>query len=250
MVQTHSGLKTVYIVQNTATDLNNRYRDMLIGFLTSHNVHAVPLTVTLTGCPLLPDPVPDPDLVIVLGGDGTFLRAAQCFGEKQVPLVGINMGHLGFLTRIEADQWEHSLKRLIAGAYTIETRMMLRLDNQPNLALNDIVVKCMNPSHLARLEFFIEDVLAAVYDADGIIIATPTGSTAYSLAAGGPVISPEVEAMSITPICSHSLSAKPIVIPASKRLRVKNAEQNTWNVMVSLDGQECQQMLPGVSVTI
>jgi NAD+ kinase len=248
-------LSSVTVVQNTSTDPENIYREIVRQFLENAGVKVFVTTVESKDCPIIPAEAENPDLVIVLGGDGTFLRASRCFVHQQVPLVGVNTGTLGFLTRIEADKVSVYLKSLIQGDYGIEERMMLAVQNahgpdgNEDLALNDIVIKNGNPSQMCSLRVFINNSLVAIYDADGVIISTPTGSTAYTLSAGGPVISPEVEAISITPICPHSLSAKPIVIPANKTLRIESAHKNR-EVVCAVDGQETGTLKPGDSIIL
>lgn len=241
-------LQTVTLVQNISTDPENRYQEQVSSYLQSKGIEVNILIVESKDCPVIPEGAATPDLVIVLGGDGTFLRAARSFAGQQVPLVGINTGTLGFLTRIEADKIPLYLKLLLEGHYEIEERMMLSIGDY-DLALNDVVIKNANPSQMATLRLYINEQLTAIYDADGLIISTPTGSTAYTLSAGGPVISPEVEAISITPICPHSLSAKPIVIPADKCLRIESVPKNR-QVVCAVDGQESGILHPGESLTI
>jgi NAD+ kinase len=242
-------LKHITMVHNISTDPNNIYRDKVRAFLESRHVAVSVITVESKDCPVIPEGAQLPDLVIVLGGDGTFLRASLTFAKHDVPLVGINTGTLGFLTRIEVDRFSLYLDRLLKGEYELEERMMLVVDHGDQLALNDVVIKNANPSQMCSLRFYINETLVAVYDADGIIVSTPTGSTAYTLSAGGPVISPEVEALSITAICPHSLSAKPVIIPADKQLRVESAPKNR-DVVYAIDGQETGMLKPGESITI
>lgn len=242
-------IKTVTLIHNISTDPKCIYREKVREFLESHGVEVTINTVESKDCPVVPKEAANPDMVIVLGGDGTFLRASLCFAKQQVPLVGVNTGTLGFLTRIEADRISLYLDRLLKGDYELEERMTLAVNDLDHLALNDVVIKNANPSQMASLRFYINETLVAVYDADGIIVSTPTGSTAYTLSAGGPVISPEVEAISITPICPHSLSAKPVVIPADKKLRVESAPKNR-EVVCAIDGQESSIIQPGQSIHI
>lgn len=242
-------MKNVTLVHNISTDPKNIYREKVREFLESRGVSVSIITVESKDCPVVPEGAETPDMVIVLGGDGTFLRASLTFAKYEVPLVGINTGTLGFLTRIEVDRFPLYLDRLLKGEYELEERMMLAVNHAEQLALNDVVVKNANPSQMASLRFFINETLVAVYDADGVIISTPTGTTAYTLSAGGPVISPEVEALSITAICPHSLSAKPVVIPADKQLRVESAPKNR-EVVYAIDGQESGILKPGESIRI
>jgi NAD+ kinase len=245
----NQSISKITLVHNVSTDPNCIYREKVRAFLESKQVQVQVITVETKDCPVITEEAQNPDVVVVLGGDGTFLRASLGFAQFGVPLVGINTGTLGFLTRIEADRFPIYLERLLKGDYEIEERMTLAINDLEHLALNDVVVKNSNPSQMASLRFYINETLVAVYDADGIIISTPTGSTAYTLSAGGPVISPEVEAISITPICPHSLSAKPIVIPANKRLRVESAPKNK-GVVCAIDGQESSTLKPGESIHI
>lgn len=255
-------LKHITLVQNVSTDPQSMYAKQVLDFFTQHGVHVSHLQVMGKDCPNVPQEAANPDLVIVIGGDGTFLRAARKFVLQQVPLVGINTGALGFLTHIEADRLQFYLELLIEGKYALEPRMMLSIKNveadeathksgicDEALALNDIVVKNANPSQLCRLHLFVNDTLVAVYDSDGLILSTPSGTTAYTLAAGGPVVSPEVDAISITPICPHSFSAKAVVVPFNKEFRVESDLKNQ-DVMFALDGLECGILKPGESVVV
>lgn len=250
--------ENITIVQNAATDPENIYREMTRQVLEEAGIPVHITTVDSNDCPIISEETEHPDLVVVLGGDGTFLRTARCYAHEQIPLVGINTGNLGFLTRIEADKVSIYLKLIAQGEFGIEERMMLAAqsgispypsDAPLKLALNDVVVKNADPSLLCSLRLFINNVLIAVYDADGVIISTPTGTTAYTLSAGGPVISPEVQAICITPICPHTLSAKPIVIPADKSLRVESAIKNK-DVVYAVDGQETGTLQPGESLML
>lgn len=204
-----------------------------------------------------PDLRPDdgllPDAVIVIGGDGTFLRTARVFAEDGIPMVGINRGHLGFLTRIEVNELEASLSRLLEGDYSIEERAMLSVQ-MPNggnsWALNDVVLKGESPSQLIRLDLWLANALVAELDADGLIISTATGSTAYNLAAGGPVLSPTLGAFCVTPICPHSFAAKPILVPVKTPIRVVSAKTNSQNVVCSADGQAVASLAPGEALLL
>ncbi|MFM7469637.1 MAG: NAD(+)/NADH kinase [Vampirovibrionales bacterium] len=188
------------------------------------------------------------DLIVVLGGDGTFLRAAQRLAYLNVPMVGINTGHLGFLTRIEKGRIHEAIRRLCHGDYELESRMMLQLGN--HLAINDVVVKSGTASQLSRLSVFLDNKPLATYDADGLIISTPSGSTAYSLAAGGPVVSPELSAVVLTPICPHSLSAKPIVVPASVLLTVVCEPRHQTPLIATMDGMEVFSIKPNEAIHV
>jgi len=167
------------------------------------------------------------ECLLALGGDGTLLAAARLALAKDKPLLGINLGQLGFLTEIELPELFLGLDKLLRGHYSLEARMTLRGEIfreeeavESFLALNDLVVTRGAFSRLVELKTYVEEDFVATYPADGLIIATPTGSTAYSLAAGGPIVVPSLEVILLTPICPHTFYARPLVIEASKQVRV------------------------------
>jgi NAD+ kinase len=183
------------------------------------------------------------DALFVLGGDGTLLHSARLVAPYQIPILGINMGFLGFLTEIDLDNLYSSLERLITGEYRIEERMMLhcelkRSDKtiQEFMALNDMVVSKGSFSRMILLDAYVNEQYLDTYSADGIIISTPTGSTAYSLSAGGPIVFPEIELMLITPICPHTLFSRPIVIGANNQIHLI-LKTDSEDVMLTIDGQ-------------
>lgn len=183
------------------------------------------------------------DLILVLGGDGTLLNTARLAAPFQIPILGINMGYLGFLTEVDLETLFFSLERLVAGEYRLEERMMLRceLKRKGNLideflALNDIVVAKGPFSRMILFDTYVNDQYIDTYSADGIIVSTPTGSTAYSLSAGGPIVFPEMELMLITPICPHTLYSRPMVIGADNNIRIV-LKSDSEDVMLTVDGQ-------------
>lgn len=175
-------------------------------------------------------------LVITIGGDGTLLRCARFFAPYNVPVLGINIGRLGFLAQVNTNEIDSCIEKLIAGKYKIEARTMLTAQNNSVLALNDIVIKGDSFSRTSKLFLSINDKIVCDYLADGIIVATPTGSTAYTLSAGGPVIVPEIDAMVIVPICAHTLTARPLVIPSGDVVKITSCD-NCNNLKLSADGQ-------------
>lgn len=180
------------------------------------------------------DPVAS--LVITIGGDGTLLKASRFYAPKNVPILGINLGRLGFLAQANTDEIEASVLKLINNEYRIESRMMLSAYNDMVLALNDIVLKGDTFSRTSKLFLYINGKVVCDYLADGIIISTPTGSTAYTLSAGGPVLVPGLDAMVIVPICAHTLTARPLVIPANEEIKITSC--NTCSrLKMSADGQ-------------
>ena len=187
------------------------------------------------------------DVVIVLGGDGTLLAMAKAIAESRhdIPILAVNFGSLGFLTEITRPEIFQSLDAVISGKATHDLRMMLRASatraGQPlltHLALNDVVFSRTALSRMIELEVSVGDQFVASVKADGLIVATPTGSTAYNLAAGGPIVHPSMDALVLTPIAPHTLTNRPIVISADREVRVKSAGTNAGDeVYVTVDGQ-------------
>ncbi len=184
------------------------------------------------------------DAVIVLGGDGTFLSVARAFFGQNIPLLGFNLGHLGFLMENDVEMVDEVLTKLLAGDYKIEERMMLegrvfRNDKQIHnfVGLNDIVVNKGSFSRLIEINVYIEEELFIAYPGDGLIVATPTGSTAYSLSAGGPIINPGIESLIITPICPHMIYSRSIIIGADEEISLEMARPQQ-KAAITIDGQE------------
>ncbi|MDR0926637.1 MAG: NAD(+)/NADH kinase [Ignavibacteria bacterium] len=161
-----------------------------------------------------------PDYIISFGGDGTILSAVQEYYALELPIMGFNVGKLGFLAEFSTDYLENELSNLLSGKYNTTTRFAIKAhyNNSTAIALNDIVVYKKNPAKMITLKAFCNGQHIGDYRADGIIISTPTGSTAYSLACGGPILSPDADVVCITPIAPHSLNLRPLVIPSSKAL--------------------------------
>lgn len=243
-------MKSLWVVQNAETDRDNRVLSQIETFCDRNGIVLDAQALATKTAPMPPTFAgPVADLALVIGGDGTLLRAARKLAPLGIPVVGVNTGTLGFLVRIEAQKLESYLQRLHEGVYQIEEREMLTVQGVASPVLNDVVIKNGNPSRLTKLRFYIQETHVATYEADGLILATPTGSTAYTLSAGGPVVSPEVPAIVVTPICPHSLSAKAVVIPADKTVRVENASASQ-EALCAMDGQESFMVAPGESVTV
>lgn len=179
----------------------------------------------------------DITFAFVLGGDGTILKTARYYAQYSVPILGINLGRLGFLSQAKSTQIEEAADYLLKGAFKTEDRIMLTAMNGRMNALNDIVIKGDGFSRTSRLYVHINDNIVCDYLADGIIVSTPTGSTAYTLSAGGPILAPILDAMVIVPICPHTMNARPIVIPSSEVIKVTSS-QNKPLLKISADGQE------------
>lgn len=182
------------------------------------------------------------DAVLSLGGDGTLLSAARRAAPRGAPVLGINLGRLGFLTATDTRRLFPTLSRWVAGKLLATSRMMLRVETAAGpgrLALNDVVVHDATPGRTVRLSVRVHGAPLGTYTGDGLIVSTPTGSTAYSMAAGGPLVSPEMDLMVITPICAHSLNQRPVILPAGARVEVLLEPRSSQErATVSLDGQE------------
>ncbi|MBN1128227.1 MAG: NAD(+)/NADH kinase [Chitinispirillaceae bacterium] len=196
------------------------------------------------------------DAVISVGGDGTFLSVAHLCRFTEKPVIGINLGGLGFLTDIGPDDLEHSLGKIKQGNYSIISRLVLdacltrRNEKICRFnALNDIFINRINIPKLASVSAWYGSDFIADFHADGIIIASPSGSTAYSLSCGGPIVEPTVKAMLLTPICPHSLNERPIVLPAEKPIRLRVNEKNP-DLLLCADGLDSARLQSGDEVTI
>ncbi|KJS17448.1 MAG: inorganic polyphosphate kinase [Peptococcaceae bacterium BRH_c4b] len=194
--------------------------------------------------------------ILVLGGDGTMLNTARVAAPSGIPLLGINLGRLGFLSELDIPDIIPGLEKLVSGNYRIEERMMLKSQvirqgrvMETAIALNDAVITKGAFARLIRLKTNIDGEHIGTYPADGIIVASPTGSTAYSLSAGGPVVTPEMELMLITPICPHSLWARPLVISSRSGVEVELLSDNA-EVMLTMDGQHAFRLEKNDAVLI
>jgi NAD+ kinase len=194
------------------------------------------------------------DLLITLGGDGTLLRGARLVASAGVPVLGVNLGHLGFLTSVSQPECSNYLTTLFAGEYWIDERFTLEVvvadengvETTPFVALNDVVLHKGGFARVVRLAVHVDpgQQEVATYTADGIIISTPTGSTAYSLSAGGPIVAPSVECILATPICPHTLVVRPLVLPADAQVSV-SALTPVEGLIITVDGQEGAELRPG-----
>lgn len=195
--------------------------------------------------------------VITLGGDGTVLYAARYCASKKIPIFPINLGEFGFIAGIEPDNWKESLLSFIGGNEVLTERMLIQakvlrkgICVYSSPALNDIVISGKAIAKIVKLQVFFDSISFGMYKADGIIISTPTGSTAYSAASGGPIVSPDISAFIVTPICSFSLSNRPIVLPPTGTLKVSVLDSRHNDTILSIDGQESFLMNVGDEVLI
>lgn len=179
----------------------------------------------------------DATFVVTIGGDGTFLRSARFYAPLNVPILGVNLGRLGFLAQANQDELEFVVDCILNNQYKVQERMMLSTFDDSFIALNDIVIKSDSFSRTSKLFLSINDNIVCDYLADGIIVSTPTGSTAYTLSAGGPVVYPGLDAIIIVPICAHTLNARPLVVSANDVIKVTSCKTCS-KLRMSADGQD------------
>ena len=202
----------------------------------------------------------DIECVLVLGGDGTLLQAARELLQRHIPLLGINLGTLGFLTSAEKSELPKCLDSVLDDSCSIDERMMLEgvayhgsEKIQMNIALNDVIIARAGFSRLVELKIYVNGELLSIYNADGIIVSTPTGSTGYSLSAGGPIIFPQTDVIVITPICPHSLQARCLVVSGEDRIMIeigRRRKTQKEEAMVTFDGRSAQELETGDRIEI
>ncbi len=185
------------------------------------------------------------EFTIVLGGDGTLLRAARFYSEWKIPVLGISLGRLGFLSQGIDNEINSIIEAITNNDFYTEERLMLTSIDR--IALNDFVIKGCEKSRTSKFYLEINNKEVCNYIADGLIVATPTGSTAYGLSAGGPVVHPTMDAMVIVPICPHTLNARPLVIPASEKIAVKTADRL---LSVSIDGYDTEKCVEKIEIEV
>lgn len=186
------------------------------------------------------------DFVFVIGGDGTLLKTARFYAKESTPVFGINLGRLGFLSQTKESDLSASIEKILDSKYKIEDRLML-ISNDGVYALNDFVIKGASASRTSRFYLSINDKFVCDYMADGLIVSTPTGSTAYGLSAGGPVLSPSLDAIAIVPICPHTLTARPLVIPSSEKITISTCDSCTSFIVVA-DGQDSYNVTSKIEI--
>ncbi len=192
------------------------------------------------------------DLAIVVGGDGTLLSAAQSMVNNDIPIIGINRGRLGFLTNILPENMHQDLKQIFNGEFQEEARTVMTAKHMRGekqlancLAINDVVVHARYVVRMIELETRIDDEYLNTVRADGLIVATPTGSTAYALSGGGPIVHPSVATILLVPICPHTLSNRPIAVDENSRIEIVYSNHNELNGIASIDGQMETEVIPG-----
>ena len=192
------------------------------------------------------------DVILSLGGDGTLLRGVQYAFRWEAALLGINLGRVGFLAETEPEDLEAALEAVIGGAYEVEERAVLHVSagGRHWHALNDVVLSRGGRARLTTINTWVDGELSGRYVADGVVVATPTGSTGYSLSAGGPIVSPKVDCMVITPICAHTLQHRPTVVQGGARIELELLPDDVQTASLQVDGQSCLELSSGMKAEI
>ncbi len=261
-------MKVVYLIINTIKDKDLGFANNIITWLNDQGVEVLVDTKIhekyelSDQCVNCESDLDRADFAIVLGGDGTIIHSARKLAQHQLPILGINLGNLGFLAEIEQKDWKESLSQVLEGNYTIEDRMMLECQtydvveettSSKSFGLNDVVISRMALSRMVGFSLYVNEEFANYYSADGVILSTPTGSTAYNLSAGGPILAPHNEMMVMTPICPHSLTARSLVLSSADTIRITfEHNRRSWgkDLMVTIDGQEGQQITSDTEIII
>ncbi|MEW6594927.1 MAG: NAD(+)/NADH kinase [Thermodesulfobacteriota bacterium] len=243
-------IRTVGIILKKGSDEPRRIGEELAAWFAARSV-AVVFDAVEAGM----------DLLVILGGDGTLLHVAAQASARGIPVVGVNLGGLGFLTEIAVDERYAVFEQILAGEMTVEERMMLKVRlvssagvGEWRYALNDVVISKGNVDQLVELSAWADAEYITTYRADGLIVSTPTGSTAYNLSAGGPIVQPRLHAMLVTPICPFMLESRPILLPPVARLRTQLADGRNQatgrDVKVIVDGQFAWEMHAGDTLEV
>ncbi|MCL2015676.1 MAG: NAD(+)/NADH kinase [Defluviitaleaceae bacterium] len=227
---------TIGIISNASRDIGLAFTNEVTKWLISKDCKPI----------LEPAQMHKSNFLLVLGGDGTMLQAASLGAKHDIPILGINLGSLGYLTDVDRNDGIAAIEKMLAGNFISEYRMMLEVDNE--LALNDVVIHgngmlisvriCINGNHMDTIR------------ADGIIVSTPTGSTAYNLSAGGPILRPDSEMIVLTAVCPHNLYTRPWVLSATDELTLASVNEHEKKVIIYMDGVEKLQIMHGESVTV
>lgn len=243
-------MKSFYIIANTDKDEDLRFSHEIAEHLTKQGARCIvrekSQEAAETHSQLLDENV---EGILVLGGDGTLLRAARELAGKKIPFLGINIGHLGYLAEIEWQNVHFALEKLLADQYTVEERMMLSGSVFVNgirvghdVALNDIVLNRQGNLRVVNYDIYVNGEYLNSFTADGMIVSTPTGSTGYSLSAGGPIVSPTASLLVLSPICPHTLNSRSIVFSGEEKIRIQIGEGRHGGVdesFVTFDGDTC-----------
>lgn len=255
-------MKTIGVIVNTTKAVSGEAKRRLAAVAQQLNLALVscpPFDDQLSGIPSMTAEkfTRSIDALVALGGDGTLLRAARLVADRPIPVLGVNLGRLGFLTSVTESELEHGIEALVSGAYTTSARTMLdgqiiRRNGEENdriRALNDVVIGWGQSTRIVTLEVTINNEPVSSYRCDGIIVSTPTGSTGHSLSSGGPIVHPNSASLVLNVICPHTLSARPLVVPDDVEIRIM-VKQTSKQLLLSVDGQDGQSLSDGDTLVI
>ncbi len=252
-------MKKVGIICNPKKPEAERVLSQLIDWLTQKDVgiwveeSALPILAKKELSCSSKELVGRSDIIIAMGGDGTLLSAARLVGPALTPILGVNIGSLGFLTETVEQEVHSILEDVVEGTYEVDRRMVLEAKlsetNQSFHALNDFVVLMGESGRIVEIALHVSDEYVCTFPADGVIVSTPTGSTAYSLAAGGPIVYPTMDCIVVTPICAHSLGVRPMIISSTERIRIE-VRSRAEDARFVVDGQESLRLNSGIEVEI
>ena len=255
-------MKSIGLIVNPQKEETLRLAADIASWLAARNIRSlveeqVARLINRSDLAASTEAVTDAEIVVVLGGDGTILRAARAASPRGTPILGVHLGQYGFITEIHPPDVMPALERVIGGDYQISERMMLQASLirdgktiESTVALNDAVVSKGPLARMLSLRTMVDERLITTYAADGIIVSSPTGSTAYSLSAGGPVVHPDVRVMIITPICPHTLNARSLVIPDFESVQIVGECEIEDEMMLTVDGQIGVQLKCGDKVDV
>jgi len=253
MSQSRDEIKTVGLVSSQQRSGTRQFAELLVERLCQANISVLLDENTASNCAIECEQrnrgqlVADSDMIVVMGGDGLLLRIARLAGPAGVPVLGVDLGSFGFLAADEPATVLEDIDRLVTGNYQVQQRLMLAIEVQRAeevisrfFALNDVVICRIYPQRMVRLETHIDGGRVATYPADGLIVATPTGSTAYNLSAGGPLVDPSIDCFIINPICPHTLYLRPLIVSDGSvvTVQVQQRYQEPVTARLSVDGQE------------
>lgn len=249
-------MERFYIITNQSKDKNNEVTMQIKGYLEEKGKTCI-LCMKDDEGNLIPGTVPENiDCALVLGGDGTLIRAARQLRQYRIPLLGINLGTLGYLTEVEVQNMQTAIDQMVSEEPVVEERMMLKgmmPDGQEGISLNDIVVARQSALRIIHFNIYVNGELLNDYQADGVIISTPTGSTGYNLSAGGPIVEPKASMIVITPICSHALNTRSIILSDEDEVVIEIAEGKNSGVekaLITFDGTDMTELKTGDQVVI
>ena len=245
-----------YVIINESKDRELEITKQICEYLESQGKKCTLAQLDSTGYLIQEKIPPGIDCALVLGGDGTIIRASRELAPLEIPILGFNLGTLGYLAEVEIGDFKESLEKLFLGDFTIEKRMMLQGSingKRPKTAINDIVITREGSLRIVNFDVYVNGILLNNYTADGIIVSTPTGSTGYNLSAGGPIVEPTANIVVMSPICSHALNTRSIVLSSDDVIEVEVGKERYGNVermATTFDGSEPVSMETGDRIVI